>query len=246
MPQSTDQPLVPLAWRRAGVRNGGGTARDVVVLLVRSRPRISLTPGTGLPRGRSVPLRARGLDSSARRPVPRAVPPGRLAVRTGEVSEGRVDEVTGGPLYRDRVGGTGTGTAGLAATIRVPSDRDPARRVAETRSFGAAKKEVLALAGWLRSWQVPAVVTEATGDYWKVPFCRPRPARSPVRQARRTRQGQERQPVPGRHHRPDRRGSRPDPDPRRRPPPATGPQARHGPSVRRHREHPAEGLPAAG
>ena len=83
-----------------------------------------------------------------------------------------MEEVTGGPLYRDRVGGIGTGTAGSAATIRVPSDRDPARRVAETRSFGAAKKEVLALAGWLRSWQVPAVVTEATGDYWKGPSCR--------------------------------------------------------------------------
>ena len=67
---STDQPLVPLARRRTGVKNGCGTARDVVSFLVRSRPRISLTPGTGLPRGRSVPLRARGLDSSARRPVP--------------------------------------------------------------------------------------------------------------------------------------------------------------------------------
>jgi transposase len=31
---------------------------------------------------------------------------------------------------------------------------------------------VLALADWLRSWQVPAVVMEATGDYWKGPFCR--------------------------------------------------------------------------
>jgi len=31
---------------------------------------------------------------------------------------------------------------------------------------------VLALADWLRSWQVPAVVMEATGDYWKGPCCR--------------------------------------------------------------------------
>jgi hypothetical protein len=42
---------------------------------------------------------------------------------------------------------------------------------------------------------------------------RPRPARSPVRPAQGTRQGQERQPVPGRHHRRDRRGGRPHPDP---------------------------------
>ena len=35
------------------------------------------------------------------------------------------------------------------------------------------------------------------------------------------------------------------PDPRGRPAPAAGPQTRHGQSMRRHREHPAEGLPAA-
>src|SRR6266704_1079003 len=60
----------------------------------------------------------------------------------------------------------------MVATIRVPSERDPARRAAETRSFGTTKREVLALADWLRCWQVPAVVMEATGDYWKGPFYR--------------------------------------------------------------------------
>jgi hypothetical protein len=63
---STDQPLVPLARRRTGVKNGCGTARDVVSFLVRLRPRISLTPGAGFLRGCSLLLRARGLDSSAR------------------------------------------------------------------------------------------------------------------------------------------------------------------------------------
>ncbi len=29
---------------------------------------------------------------------------------------------------------------------------------------------MLALADWLRSWQVPAVVMEATGDYWQGSF----------------------------------------------------------------------------
>jgi hypothetical protein len=53
----------------------------------------------------------------------------------------------------------------MVATIRVPSDRDPARRSAETRIFGTTKRGVLALADWLRCWQVPAVVMEATGDY---------------------------------------------------------------------------------
>jgi transposase len=80
--------------------------------------------------------------------------------------------VTDEPLYRDRVCGIDIGKAQLVATIRVPSDGNPARRAAETRSFGTTRGEVLALADWLRSWQVPAVVMEATGDYWKGPFYR--------------------------------------------------------------------------
>ena len=83
-----------------------------------------------------------------------------------------MEEVTDEPLYRDRVCGIDIGKAGMAATIRVPSDKDPARRAAETRSFGTTRREVLALADWLRSWQVPAVVMEASGDYWKGPFYR--------------------------------------------------------------------------
>jgi len=67
-----------------------------------------------------------------------------------------VEEVTDEPLYRDRVCGIDIGKAGLAATIRVPSDNNPARRAQETRSFGTTKREVLALADWLRSWQVSA------------------------------------------------------------------------------------------
>ena len=76
------------------------------------------------------------------------------------------------PLYRDRVCGIDIGKAGMVATIRVPSDKDPARRAQETRTFGTTRREVLALADWLRCWQVPAVVMEATGDYWKGPFYR--------------------------------------------------------------------------
>ena len=50
-----------------------------------------------------------------------------------------MEEVTDEPLYRDRVCGIDIGKAGMVATIRVPSDRDPARRVAETRSFGTTQ-----------------------------------------------------------------------------------------------------------
>jgi transposase len=83
-----------------------------------------------------------------------------------------VEEVTDEPLHRDRVCGIDIGKAGMTATIRVPSDKDPARRAQETREFGTTRREVLALADWLRAWQVPAVVMEATGDYWKGPFYR--------------------------------------------------------------------------
>jgi transposase len=83
-----------------------------------------------------------------------------------------VEELTDEPLYRDRVCGIDIGKAGMVATIRVPSDQNPARRASETRSFGTTRREVLALADWLRCWQVTAVVMEATGDYWKGPFYR--------------------------------------------------------------------------
>jgi hypothetical protein len=40
---------------------------------------------------------------------------------------------------------------------------DRSGRVAERTVTGAPKRGVLALADWLRAWQVPAVVMEATG-----------------------------------------------------------------------------------
>ena len=76
-----------------------------------------------------------------------------------------MEEVTDGPLYRDRVCGIDIGKAAMAATIRVPSEKNPARRAAETREFATTRRGVLALADWLRCWQVPAVVMEATSDY---------------------------------------------------------------------------------
>src|SRR6266496_3564880 len=83
-----------------------------------------------------------------------------------------MEEITDEPLYRDRVCGIDIGKAGMAVTIRVPSDANPARRAAETRSFATTRRGVLALADWLRSWQVPAVVMEATSTYWMGPFFR--------------------------------------------------------------------------
>ena len=83
-----------------------------------------------------------------------------------------MEDVRDEPLYRSRVCGVDVGKAELYATIRVPSDGNPARRASETRRFATTKRGVLALADWLRCWQVPAMVMEATGDYWKGPFYR--------------------------------------------------------------------------
>ena len=76
-----------------------------------------------------------------------------------------MEEVTDEPLYRDRVCGIDIGKAEMAVTIRVPSDKNPARRASETRMFATTRRGVLALADWLRCWQVPAAVMEATSDY---------------------------------------------------------------------------------
>ncbi len=83
-----------------------------------------------------------------------------------------MEEVTDEPLYRDRVCGIDIGKAEMYATVRVPSEANPARRASETRGFATTRRGVLALADWLRSWQVPCAVMEATGDYWKGPFYR--------------------------------------------------------------------------
>jgi len=83
-----------------------------------------------------------------------------------------VDEVEDEPLHRDRVCGVDIGKRGLAATIRVPSEKTPGRRMAETRVFPATKAGVLELADWMRCWQVPAVAMEATSDYWKPVYYR--------------------------------------------------------------------------
>jgi transposase len=50
---------------------------------------------------------------------------------------------------------------------RVASDTTAGRRQQETRSFRTTRKELLALADWLRSWGVTKVGMESTGDYWK-------------------------------------------------------------------------------
>jgi transposase len=83
-----------------------------------------------------------------------------------------VEEVDDEPLYLERVAALDVGKAGLEACVRVPSERNPKRRAQEVRSFGTTKKEILALADWLRCQGVHDVAMESTSDYWKAPFFR--------------------------------------------------------------------------
>jgi len=74
------------------------------------------------------------------------------------------------PLFAERVAGLDIAKAEVEVTIRVPSDTRPGRRQQETRTFGATRRQLLALADWLRCWGVTKAGMEATGDYWKPVF----------------------------------------------------------------------------
>ena len=78
-----------------------------------------------------------------------------------------MEEVEDEPLFAERVAGIDIAKAEVMVTIRVPSDARRGRRQQETRPFRAVLKDLLALADWLRAWQVTKVGMEATGDYWK-------------------------------------------------------------------------------
>jgi len=78
-----------------------------------------------------------------------------------------VEEMEDEPLFADRVAGIDIGKKEIMVTIRVPGDSRRGRRRQETREFRAVRKDLLALADWLRTWGVTRVGMEATGDYWK-------------------------------------------------------------------------------
>src|SRR6266853_5215578 len=81
-----------------------------------------------------------------------------------------MQDVEDEPLFCERVAGLDIAKAEVEVTIRVPSDTQPGRRQQETRTFATTRRELDALAGWLRSWGVTKAGMEATGDYWKPVF----------------------------------------------------------------------------
>jgi len=78
-----------------------------------------------------------------------------------------MEEVEDEPLFCERVAGIDIGKKMIMVTIRVPSKARKSGRQQETREFGTTRKELLALADWLRCWQVERVGMESTSDYWK-------------------------------------------------------------------------------
>jgi transposase len=78
-----------------------------------------------------------------------------------------MQDVEDEPLFADRVAGIDIAKSGIEVTIRVPSDTRRGGRQQETRSFQTVRKDLLALADWLRAWRVTKIGMEATGDYWK-------------------------------------------------------------------------------
>ena len=74
-----------------------------------------------------------------------------------------MDEVEDEPLFAERVAGIDIAKAEVVVTVRVPSDTRRGGRQQETRTFRSTRRDLLALADWLRSWQVTKAGMEATG-----------------------------------------------------------------------------------
>jgi transposase len=78
-----------------------------------------------------------------------------------------MQDVEDEPLFAERVAGIDIAKAGIEVTLRVPGDTRAGRRQQETRSFATTRRDLMALADWLRSWEVTKAAMEAAGDYWK-------------------------------------------------------------------------------
>ncbi len=78
-----------------------------------------------------------------------------------------MEEAGDEPLFCDRVAGIDIGKKMIMVTVRVPSETRKGGRQQETREFGTTRRELLALADWLRCWQVEKAGMESTPGYWK-------------------------------------------------------------------------------
>src|SRR5690242_15040841 len=81
-----------------------------------------------------------------------------------------MEEAEDEPLFCERAAGIDVGKQSVMVTVRVPSETRKGGRAQETREFGTTRRQLLELAGWLRSWGVERAGMESTSDYWKPVF----------------------------------------------------------------------------
>ena len=81
-----------------------------------------------------------------------------------------MEEVGGEPLFCERAAGIDIGKQPVFVTIRVPGESREGGRQQETREFRMVRKDLLALADWLRCRGVERAGMEATSDYRKPVF----------------------------------------------------------------------------
>jgi transposase len=81
-----------------------------------------------------------------------------------------MEEAGEDPLFCERAAGIDIGRQSVMVAVRVPSETRRGGRAQETREFGATRRQLLALADWLRCHGVERAGMEATSDYWKPVF----------------------------------------------------------------------------
>ena len=77
-----------------------------------------------------------------------------------------MEEAQDEPLFCERAAGIDIGKQSVMVTVRVPSETRKGGRAQETREFGTTRRQLLELAGWLRSHGVKRAGMESTSDYW--------------------------------------------------------------------------------
>jgi transposase len=81
-----------------------------------------------------------------------------------------MEEAGDEPLFCERAAGIDIGKQVISVTVRVPSDTRRGGRQQEAREFGTTRRQLLAMADWLRCQNVERTGMEATSDYWKPVF----------------------------------------------------------------------------
>ena len=81
-----------------------------------------------------------------------------------------MEEAGEDPLFCERAAGIDIGRQSVMVTVRVPSETRRGGRAQETREFGATRRQLLALADWLRCHGVERAGMESTSDYRKPVF----------------------------------------------------------------------------